>query len=82
VPWLAGALVLAGAAALVRRPSPEGVRGLAAVLLVWSLVTTAVVAVWLPLDWERYHLPVIAVASVLAGCVRTWSRHERDGATG
>jgi hypothetical protein len=30
-------------------------------------VTVAIITAWVPLDWGRYFLPVIAVTAVLAG---------------
>ena len=66
VPYVTGLLVLAGAIMLAwnRRPS-LGWRDPPSVLLIWGSVALTVVALWIPMDWDRYHLPVIAVISVL-----------------
>jgi 4-amino-4-deoxy-L-arabinose transferase-like glycosyltransferase len=66
-PWLTGILVLGGLVALVVRARQAGAWSVPAVLLVWAGVSVAVVTCWIPLDWDRYYLPVIAVTSVLAG---------------
>lgn len=34
-------------------------------LLVWSLVWIVATVLWIPIDWERYSLPVVAVSSLL-----------------
>jgi hypothetical protein len=67
-PYVTALLAVVGALVLVRRRrrSPEE-RSLAAVLLVWSAVTVAIVTAWIPLDWDRYYLPVIAVVALLGG---------------
>lgn len=70
VPYVTGLLVLAGAIVLAwsRRP-PLGWRDPPSVLLIWGSVALTVVALWIPMDWDRYHLPVIAVISVLMGAL-------------
>ena len=67
LPWLTGMLALGGLVALVLRARQAGAWSVPAVLLVWAVVSVAVVTGWIPLDWDRYYLPVIAVVSVLAG---------------
>jgi hypothetical protein len=65
VTWV---LTIAGAILLAVIPG-DGSRWRAPprILLLWSAVTVAIVTAWLPLDWGRYFLPVIAVTAVLAG---------------
>ncbi len=60
-------LVPAGLVALVLRLRRGSVRHAdgAAALLVLALVVGAGTAGWLPLDWERYYLPLVAVVSSL-----------------
>jgi hypothetical protein len=70
--WVTGVLVLAGVIALARGASAGGVYSPAAVLLAWGAVTTALVALWLPLDWERYHLPLVTVVAVFGGASAAW----------
>jgi len=69
-PYVTAFLVVAGAVtlALERRP-PPGERSLGTIVLIWSAVTIAVVTAWIPLDWDRYYLPVIAVMAVLVGAL-------------
>lgn len=66
-PWLTGVLAGIGVVALGVRARAAGPWSGPCVLLLWSVVTVGVIAAWIPLDWDRYYLPVIAVASVLAG---------------
>jgi len=70
VPYVTGLLALAGAIVLAwsRRPS-LGWRDPPSVLLIWGSVALTGVALWIPMDWDRYHLPVIAVISVLMGAL-------------
>jgi 4-amino-4-deoxy-L-arabinose transferase-like glycosyltransferase len=70
VPHVTGLLTLVGAVLLAVAPaSRPRWRAPPRILLLWCAVTTAIVAAWVPLDWDRYFLPVIAVAAVLAGSV-------------
>ena len=68
VPHVSGLLALVGGILMLAGPQGlPGWRGFPRSLLVWSVVTVCIVAAWIPLDWDRYYLPVIAVGSVLVG---------------
>ena len=67
---MVGLLTLIGAVLLAIAPTgPERWRAPPRVLLLWGAVTAAIVTAWVPLDWDRYFLPVIAVTAVLVGSV-------------
>jgi 4-amino-4-deoxy-L-arabinose transferase-like glycosyltransferase len=68
IPNVTWVLTLSGALLLAVAPA-GGLRWRAPprVLLLWAAVTVAIVTAWIPLDWGRYFLPVIAVTAVLAG---------------
>jgi hypothetical protein len=70
VPYVTGILALVGAVLLAAAQSgrPRW-RAPPRILLLWCAVTAAIVTAWVPLDWDRYFLPVIAVTAVLVGSV-------------
>jgi 4-amino-4-deoxy-L-arabinose transferase-like glycosyltransferase len=68
IPNVTWVLTIAGAILLAITPSNSSRwRAPPRILLLWSAVTVAIITAWVPLDWGRYFLPVIAVAAVLAG---------------
>jgi hypothetical protein len=70
IPHVMGLLTFVGAILLALAPSDRPRwRAPPRILLLWSAVTAAIVTAWVPLDWDRYFLPVIAVTAVLAGSV-------------
>jgi hypothetical protein len=61
---------------LGRRQLREGAPPTAFALLVWALVSWAVVAAYLPMAWDRYFLPIQAPNALLAavGIAFLWDR--------
>ncbi|HJQ85013.1 MAG TPA: hypothetical protein VKA21_13100 [Candidatus Binatia bacterium] len=68
-PWVPAALAAAGTLVLAVHAWRHGPLAPATIVLLWSGVTLAGVTLWIPLDWDRYYLPLVAVVAVLAGGV-------------
>lgn len=70
MPHVMGLLTLTGAVLLAfGAGGPSRWRAPPRVVLLWAIVTSAIVTVWIPLAWDRYFLPIIAVHAVLVGSV-------------
>jgi hypothetical protein len=37
------------------------------IILIWVMVTFIGIILWIPLDWDRYYLPVISCVTVITG---------------
>lgn len=75
VPYVVGLLALGGVGLLaLGRAGPSWWRAPPRIILLWAGVTTLVVSAWVPLDWDRYFLPVIALQAVLVGSVARLAR--------
>jgi hypothetical protein len=63
--WLVGALILLGAWRIGRRAvGPERHQAVACFAAIYVVVLVATV-MWLPFDWPRYYLPLVALTPVL-----------------
>jgi 4-amino-4-deoxy-L-arabinose transferase-like glycosyltransferase len=80
--YVVGLLTLAGTVVLaLGAGGPSRWRAPPRIILLWAMVTIAVVTAWVPLAWDRYFLPIIAVHAVLVGSVGRVARLTRDART-
>jgi len=73
--FLLAGLVLLGlrAAGRLESGSPEGRPLAVRVVLLWIAVTLVGTALWLPLEWDRYFFPAVAVGVLLEAGVAGWA---------